>query len=235
MELTTMSVVGVEALLRWGRGRVLVTLTRSCTWRADGSDASIGRWVIDEALGLAALQSMEGWAELGMSVNVSARQLLDPGFTDAVGSALRASGVPPGSVAIELTETALVRDGVQAAAVLESLRSMGVVVAIDDFGTGYSSLTYLHALPVDVVKLDRSFVIGASTDPQKGAIVEAVVNLTAALGLAAVAEGIESDEHIEMLRGLGCVFGQGNHIRRPMSATELTEYLGSARGPLAQL
>ena len=174
---------------------------------------------------LAVLRERPGCGHLRMSVNVSARQVADPGFTATVQSALASSGVSPHSVAMEVTETALLDDAVVAAAVLESLRAIGLAVAIDDFGTGYSSLTYLHTLPVDVVKLDRSFVVGAASDERRRAIVEAVIGLTATLGLATVAEGVETLEELDMLRELGCGFAQGNFIKPACTVEQLESFL----------
>ncbi|MCB1270380.1 MAG: EAL domain-containing protein, partial [Microthrixaceae bacterium] len=227
VQLDTMAVVGVEALLRWERDGVLVTPDSFMQVAEEtGLISSIGAWVIEEAMArLAVLRERPGCGHLRMSVNVSARQVADPGFTATVQSALASSGVSPHSVAMEVTETALLDDAVVAAAVLESLRAIGLAVAIDDFGTGYSSLTYLHTLPVDVVKLDRSFVVGAASDERRRAIVEAVIGLTATLGLATVAEGVETLEELDMLRELGCGFAQGNVIKPACTVAQLESFL----------
>ena len=227
VQLDTMAVVGVEALLRWERDGVLVTPDSFMQVAEEtGLISSIGAWVIEEAMArLAVLRERPGCGHLRMSVNVSARQVADPGFTATVQSALASSGVSPHSVAMEVTETALLDDAVVAAAVLESLRAIGLAVAIDDFGTGYSSLTYLHTLPVDVVKLDRSFVVGAASDERRRAIVEAVIGLTATLGLATVAEGVETLEELDMLRELGCGFAQGNFIKPACTVEQLESFL----------
>ena len=193
----------------------------------------IGTFVLTTACRqVADWQSRSGWSELGLSVNVSARQLQYPGFTSIVDSTLRSSNLRPNTLAMEITESVLFDDVTQTSQRLEDIRSLGISIAVDDFGTGYSSLTYLDRLPVDQVKLDRSFVNGVGTDPTRTAIVTAVVNLSLVLGLDPVAEGIETERQRADLYRLGCVYGQGYLISPPLSAEELEEALVLRSGSL---
>ena len=206
----------LEALLRWRRGDELVGPSEFMSVAEEtGLIVRIGEWVLAEACRQAALwQGLADCGDLGISVNVSARQLQRGGFVPFVAGAIEASGVAPGTLALEITETTLLDDEDRAVAVLDELRSLDLQLSIDDFGTGYSSLTYLHRFPVDMVKLDQSFVQGICADRQKRAIVEAVVNLSEALGLDSVAEGVETDAQLSHLRELGCNFAQG-HLFAP--------------------
>jgi diguanylate cyclase (GGDEF)-like protein/PAS domain S-box-containing protein len=234
VDCSTQRVHGVEALLRWRRNGELVSPEVFMQVAEEtGLIVSIGEWVIGEACAqLARWKQRSGWSGLQVSVNVSARQIQRPGFVAMVRAAMEDAGVNPGTLSIEITETVLLGDEINAAGVLEELRGLGVSVAIDDFGTGYSSLTYLHALPVDVVKLDRSFVEGVCTDAQKRAIVEAVVNLSAALGLTSVAEGVETTEELDALSALGCGSAQGNLISTALPVGELEQLMTPGSGGL---
>jgi diguanylate cyclase (GGDEF)-like protein len=238
LDLRTRTLRGTEALLRWHRDGELVPPEDFVTVAEEtGLIVPIGRWVLEEACKQTAQwQQLPGWADLGISVNVSARQLQRPGFAGTVGDVLQASGLARGTLTLEITETVLVEDEVTVVAVLEALRAMGVHLAIDDFGTGYSSLTYLHRLPVDTVKLDRSFVAGVADDLQKRAIVTAVMTLTKALGLRSIAEGVETERELAELRILGCTAGQGHLISPALEASAIAPLLsvghGRAGGPL---
>jgi EAL domain-containing protein (putative c-di-GMP-specific phosphodiesterase class I) len=151
-----------------------------------------------------------------VSVNVSPRQFRVPGFVDQVSHELARSGLPPNSLTLEVTESMLVRErGVGQA--LARLRAEGVKIAIDDFGTGFSSLSYLRELPVDILKLDKSFVDTMTSSKEQYAIMTAILQLARALDLEVVAEGIETIEELTVLAGLGCGFGQGYLLSRPMS------------------
>jgi EAL domain-containing protein (putative c-di-GMP-specific phosphodiesterase class I) len=150
-----------------------------------------------------------------VSINLSATQIShDPGLVEAVADALRTTGCDPDAVALEITETALLEDAEVAIAVLTALRSLGVKIYLDDFGTGYSQFDYLRRFPLDVVKLDRSFVaqLGLATDT---AIAAGIVRLAHALGLTVVAEGIEREDQVVVLQTLGCDLGQGYLFGRP--------------------
>ena len=145
-----------------------------------------------------------------MSINVSGRQLArGAGLVQSLRVALDESGLDPTELVLEVTESALMDDAAAALRVLDELKSIGVRIAIDDFGIGYSSLVYLKRFPVDLLKIDRSFVAGLGHDKDDAAIVHSVVDLADAFGIAAVAEGIETREHLTALQQLGCAYGQG--------------------------
>jgi EAL domain-containing protein (putative c-di-GMP-specific phosphodiesterase class I) len=172
-------------------------------------------------------ERIDGFADLSISVNVSSRQLLGGGFVDVVTDALAETGVPAGALWLEITETALMTDVKAASVALRNLRGVGLHLAVDDFGTGYSSLTYLKRFPVEAIKVDRSFVNGLGIDNEDSTIVEAVVRLGHSLGLAVVAEGVETPLQLTLLRDLGCDRAQGYLFGRPRPA-EIVEAERSA-------
>ena len=160
------------------------------------------------------LPAVKGWDRAGcppvrVAVNVSARQFRSAGFVEAVGRALRLAEFDAARLEVELTEGVLIERQDEAIAILKQLKDLGVQVAIDDFGTGYSSLSYLSRLPIDCLKVDRSFVHRAEENRQNAAIVEAIVSLGRALGMRVLAEGIETQAQMDFLLGLGCHEGQG--------------------------
>jgi EAL domain-containing protein (putative c-di-GMP-specific phosphodiesterase class I) len=158
-------------------------------------------------------------------VNLSAGQVRYPGLLRDVGSALSESGLAPGSLILEMTETTLLEDAQTTVTVLEQLRALGARLAIDDFGKGYSSLSYLKRLPMDLLKIDRSFVAGFGQDPRDTTIAESIVSLAHALGLQVIGEGVENAEQLERLRSMGCDLAQGYHIARPLPAEEVESLL----------
>jgi EAL domain-containing protein (putative c-di-GMP-specific phosphodiesterase class I) len=158
-------------------------------------------------------------------VNISARELAGPEFEDRVRAILADTAMDPRMLSFEITETVLMDAASSALAVLRRLRALGAQVAIDDFGTGYSSLAYLKQFEVDALKVDRSFVRGLGRDPQDSAIVAAVVKLAHAIGLTAVAEGVETEMQLRHLREMGCDLAQGYYFARPMPADELIEMI----------
>ena len=160
-----------------------------------------------------------------MAVNVSARQLAEADFADVVLGVLARTGVKPSQVCLEITEATLMDDVVSAWSGLRRLKSLGVRLAIDDFGTGHSSLNYLKNFALDVLKVDQSFVRGMSENREDAAIVRAVVSLAQALGLEAVAEGVETPEQLARLRELGCEYAQGYYFARPEPSEVITEFL----------
>jgi diguanylate cyclase (GGDEF)-like protein/PAS domain S-box-containing protein len=206
-------VVGLEALLRWEHpDRGLVPPDDFVPFaERSGLITGIGAWVMREACRQAAeWRRNEPHRPLDMSLNVSARQLAQgAGLVQSMRSALDESGLDPTLVVLEVTESALMDDAEAALRVLKELKTLGVRIAIDDFGTGYSSLVYLKRFPVDLLKIDRSFIAGLGLDKDDDAIVRSVIELAHAFGIDAVAEGIETREHLELLQRLGCDFGQG--------------------------
>jgi len=241
VDLATAHVVGAEALLRWAHpARGLVSPAEFIPLaETTGSIVGLGRWVLRTACReAAAWAAVAGDAAPGVppyvSVNLSGRQLDDPGLVDDVVAALAASGLAPRALLLELTETALMRDAERALTSLHRLKTLGVRLAIDDFGTGYSSLAYLQRFPVDVLKLDRAFVSGIARSASDAALARAVVALGASLQLETVAEGIETPEQRDHLRALGCRLGQGFLFARPMDAAALRARLGT-RGTTTSL
>jgi diguanylate cyclase (GGDEF)-like protein/PAS domain S-box-containing protein len=223
-------VVGVEALLRWthpSRGPVapfeLIRLAEHT-----GAIVTLGREIFRRAC-----HEARRWHEMGfavpVSINVSARQLREPIFLEDVESVLQETGISPSRVFVELTETVLATREHGEIETLQELRSLGCRVALDDFGTGYSSLSELRDLPIDVLKLDQSFITDLTTSPRAAALVGAVIRLAAALDLVVVAEGVEHEEQIDALAALGCHRIQGYALSRPVEPAIITGMLRDAR------
>jgi EAL domain-containing protein (putative c-di-GMP-specific phosphodiesterase class I) len=217
-------ITGVEALLRWvhpDRGTVPPAVFIPLAEQA-GLINDIGRWVMEAACRdrprLRASHRADG---LGMSLNVSVHQLMSPDFAATVATVLSETATPPEDVTLELTESAFIKDGQRALIVLTDLKELGVSIALDDFGTGYSSLSLLSRFPVDIVKIDRSFIANVVEDPASHAIVSAVIDLSHNLGMTVTAEGVETAEQHEELITLGCDCCQGYHFAPPMGAGEL--------------
>ncbi|MGI9578034.1 MAG: putative bifunctional diguanylate cyclase/phosphodiesterase, partial [Microthrixaceae bacterium] len=218
--------VGAEALLRWNmNGRAVAPVDFIAVAEDTGLIGPIGAWAMNESL-----RELAQWdqQDLGISVNVSVRQLQAPGFVAQVADLLASSGLDPSRVTLEITETVLLAELTTTSGVLEDLKSLGVSISLDDFGTGYSPLTYLKELPIDEVKLDRSFVAELGTDERARAIASAVISLANAMALKIVAEGIETDLERRVLRDLGCTFGQGTLISAPLAPDDFACTLGSA-------
>jgi EAL domain-containing protein (putative c-di-GMP-specific phosphodiesterase class I) len=189
---------------------------------------SLGRWLLDEACSEAAeWQARLGDAAPGVAVNVSALQVRDPMFATDVRNALIRSGLDPHRLIIELTETILIEIG-SAISLVSELSGIGVRIAIDDFGTGYSSLAYLASYPVDILKIDRSFVSSLQIGPRDTRLVSAIIALGMDLGLAVIAEGVETEEQLALLVEHGCTSFQGYYFARPMLGHDLIPLLVGA-------
>jgi diguanylate cyclase (GGDEF)-like protein len=232
--LATGEAVGVEALVRWAHP------TKGLVSPADfipvceetGMIVPLGQWVLFEAGRQGRLWKDRHDLSVAVSVNLSARQLIRPDLTRVVAGMLETTGADPADLCLEITEGTLLQDMNAAVKHLRELRSLGVRISIDDFGTGYSSLAYLRTLPLDELKIDRSFVTPVADDASAAAIVESVVRLGHALGLVVVAEGVETAAQLSTLRDLGCDLAQGFYLARPAPANTVLPIL---RHPAAQI
>ncbi|MEA2590111.1 MAG: c-di-GMP phosphodiesterase, partial [Actinomycetota bacterium] len=225
-DLQAEEVTGVEALIRWRhpeRGVVGPDLFIPLL-EESGMIVEVGRWVLHEACRQTALWHAAGHP-IDISVNASIRQLERADLVDDVRRALADSGLPPSSLIIEITETAIMRDAEATVAVLTALKALGVRIAIDDFGTGYSSLAYLRQFPVDSLKIDRSFINAIADSPAAGELIQSLVHLGKALGLETLAEGIEHRDQFDHLQDVGCDSGQGFMFARPLDPHALVAFL----------
>jgi diguanylate cyclase (GGDEF)-like protein/PAS domain S-box-containing protein len=239
VEVDSGRVSGVEALLRWQHpqrgllhpGEFLPMAEES------GLITPIGAWVLEQSCRQAVAWSSKGAHEasgaepISVSVNLSPRQLIETDLVDQVAAIVQRSRIDPQSVWLEITEGALAADTESTLEVLRRLRAIGIRLAIDDFGTGYASLGYLKSFPVEVLKIDRSFVVGLGHGTEDTAIVRSVITLARSLGLDCVAEGIEQPQQLEELRALGCTFGQGFLLGVPLPGDVLGDDLGDDLSP----
>jgi EAL domain-containing protein (putative c-di-GMP-specific phosphodiesterase class I) len=231
MDLARGDMAGMEALLRWehpDRGTV-APLEFVPLLEDTGMIVPVGCHVLREACSWAAhMQSLcPREPPLSMAVNVSACQLQRPELIEEVRGALQQTGIAPASLTLELTESVMMQDMELTLLRLKALRALGVKLAIDDFGTGYSSLNYIRQLPVDIVKIDRSFL--ADPNPEVAELTAAIVQLARIFKLRAVAEGIENPGQLERLRRIGCDFGQGFHFAKPLEGEGILAMAAAAR------
>jgi diguanylate cyclase (GGDEF)-like protein len=225
--LRTGAVIGVEALLRWmSPTRGLLT---PCHFIAGLEEFrlinEVGEWVLQTAC-----EQIRKWHEMEfepmrIAVNVSAQQFEDPMLIDKIRGALKETKLPPEFLELELTESCLMTDPVQASALLREIREVGVRIAIDDFGTGYSSLTYLHEFPLNALKIDKNFVQSVESNDRGGPISKMIIGLGQNLGLEVIAEGVETEGQLEYMREHGCDVAQGYLYARPESPEDLTPWL----------
>jgi EAL domain-containing protein (putative c-di-GMP-specific phosphodiesterase class I) len=218
VELATSRVTGAEALVRWWRGDEAVSPRAFLAVAEDsGLIVALGEWVLRKVCAQGAAWRAASW-DVGVSVNIALRQLNAPHFPAQVAAALAESGLPPSALTIELSERMLVEDAGLIADRLAELRDLGVMLAIDDFGTGYASLAHLRQLPADIIKIDPSFVSGLGQDPVLTLLTKTIVQVGRDLGMQVVAEGIEQPRQLAELREMGCGYGQGFLVARPMAA-----------------
>ncbi|MFG1704617.1 putative bifunctional diguanylate cyclase/phosphodiesterase [Nonomuraea sp. M3C6] len=218
VDLATSRVTAVEALVRWWRGSVFVPPEQFLGPAEDtGLIVPLSEWILREACREVAAWRASSW-DIGLSLNLSARQIMAPRFVETVREALEESGLPASSLTLEVIEEMLVEDAEETIKRLSELRALGVRLAIDDFGTGYASLAFLRQLPVDMIKIDPSFVSGLGRDDTLTLLTRTIVRLGHDLGLIVVAEGIERPEQLELLKRMGCTRGQGFLVARPMAA-----------------
>ena len=229
VELSSRRIVGLEALIRWQhpeRG-LIPPMEFISIAEESGLILPIGDWGLSEACRQIQMWCREDPEQAAprVCVNLSARQFAREGLADHVEALLRQSGVSSRQLGLEMTESSIIPDAGTALEVLSSLRRLGVSLLMDDFGTGYSSLHHLHSLPFDVLKIDRSFVVRMTEGDQPLQIVRTIVELARVLGMDVVAEGIETREQYDLLRHLGCRFGQGYLFSRPVPAGTVSEML----------
>jgi EAL domain-containing protein (putative c-di-GMP-specific phosphodiesterase class I) len=232
VKLLDQHITGVEALLRWQHpewGLVLperfISIAEEC-----GLIVPIGRWVLREACAQAVRWREAGIPEVSIAVNISALEFRHRDFFDYLLTIFEETGVDPSCLQFELTESVLMRDVAASAGLLAKLKAMGVQIAVDDFGTGYSSLSYLSRFPIDVLKIDQSFVraidadVGADSD---GAIVSAVIDMGKNLHQRVIAEGVEEEKQLVFLKAHNCNEGQGYWFSRPVDAAQMQIMLGT--------
>lgn len=222
IELTSGRMIGVEALIRWQHPEWgLVSPARFIPLAEEtGLILPIGDWALREACRQAVTWRDQG-RPLTVAVNLAARQFRQPGLVARVAATLTETGIDPAMLELEITESAMMHDPQQVTETLSELKRIGVRIAIDDFGTGYSSLGYLKHFPVDVLKIDQTFIRDAPTHPHDATIVRVIIDMARALNLQVIAEGVETAAHLAFVQNMGCDLAQGYHFAKPMPANEL--------------
>ena len=237
--LTDGEIAGFESLVRWRHPQWGMMQPGQFIELAEetGHIVPLGSWVLGQAAAdiVRWVRRAPRQAPLYVSVNVSARQFRDPGFVDGVRRVLAESGLPPSALMLELTESVLLHRDERIHSDLMELKIIGVRLAIDDFGTGYSSLSYLRELPIDVLKIDKSFVDGIGTSEQRLALVEGIIRIARTLHLNIIAEGIETEVQRDLLVSMGCQFGQGYLLAMPVEADEAAALVRIGRGLVPEL
>lgn len=225
ISLRSGKIFGAEALVRWQRDESTLVSAQEFIPAAEDSGhiVAIGEWVLREACRQHLRWRQEAGVDIQMAVNVSMRQLMDTGFIKMLESAIRDTGIDPSRLEVEITESLMVENAAALTGLLESVRSLGVTVAIDDFGTGYSSLSSLQKLPIDRLKIDRSFITGLAARKEDQIIAALIVNMGHLLGLQVIAEGVEVLEQASLLVTMGCDDVQGYFYGRPMRADDLLD------------
>jgi diguanylate cyclase (GGDEF)-like protein len=233
MSLRSGEIVGLEALLRWDHPTRGLIEPAEFLWLAEetGVIKSIGDWVLAESC-----RQADHWREAGpgstplrVCVNLSARQHADPQLVETVSRVVDEAGIEPSSLCLEITEGIVMQDEEAALGTLRALKDLGVTISMDDFGSSQSSLGALKRFPLDVLKVDRSFVAGLGEEAEDAAIVTAVINMAHALGLVTVADGVETGRQLELLKQVGCDVGQGYYFARPRPADAIAELLGASQ------
>jgi diguanylate cyclase len=232
VDLGSGEVTGVEALVRWAHPTRGLLLPHEFIPLAEdtGLINQIGAQVLSQACRQSREWGRRAERPLSISVNLSGRQLATPELVSTVTRTLERCNLDPSMLCLEITESVLMQDIKASIAALTSLRSLGVRLAVDDFGTGYSALSYLKHFPVDQLKIDRSFIVGLEGDSRDAAIVSTILTLADALGLSAVAEGVETEAQEQRLGSLGCRLAQGYRFSRPASAEDIGPVLAGSSG-----
>jgi diguanylate cyclase (GGDEF)-like protein len=230
VELAASRITGTEALVRWWRGDELVPPREFLAVAEEsGMIVALGEWVLRAACAQAAAWRASAW-DISVSVNLSLRQLNAPRVVACVAAALAESGLPAAALTIEVNERVLVENAGLIADRLAELRDLGVRLAVDDFGAGYASLAHLRQLPVDIIKIDPSFLAGLGTDPTVTMLTKTIVQVGRDLGIEVVAEGIEQPRQMAELREMGCGYGQGFLVARPMAAPGVEALIRTSAG-----
>lgn len=229
VNLRTMSIVGMEALIRWNHPELGLVPPMQFIPIAENTGLidPIGQWILEEACTQTRRLVVQSGRCLKVSVNLSARQLRRPDIVDQVEAVLRRTNLPPEFLELELTESALIEDIEHSAGILRELKNLGITLAVDDFGTGYSGLAYLRSFPVDVLKLDRSFVLRKDEEISSFDFIKAFVDMAHALKLSVVAEGVETGEALDFLRSASCDEVQGYYLARPLKLEAFEAYLSN--------
>ena len=232
LDLASGQVCGAEALIRWNhpeRGLVppgaFIALAEET-----GLIREMGAWVLEEACRQLAKWRASGLRSLYVAVNLSSRQIPDALTPDGLNGLLSRHGLGPNALVLEITEGVLLADTAKTREWLKGVHDLGYRISLDDFGTGYSSLAYLKRFPVDILKIDQSFVRDMEHDPADRALVEAILAMARSLGLGVVAEGVENEHQLELLRGLSCRYVQGYHLSRPLPAEGFSAYMDNRAG-----
>jgi len=220
-------IIGVEALIRWNHPELGILPPGEFILLAEDSGyiKPIGEWVIKEAC-----RQIKEWDNKNMpfvpiSVNVSSIQFQDKNFVKQIGMHMMNSSVKASKIELELTESVVMKNSESSISVMNALKELNLKLSVDDFGTGYSSLSYLQKLPIDKLKIDRSFVSNLSEDSEDAAIVKAIINLAKNLNLTVIAEGVETEEQLQLLRGWGCDEYQGFYFSKPVRVYEFEAIL----------
>ena len=235
VNLSSGEIVGLEAMIRWDHPERGVIEPSEFMWLAEetGLITRIGEWALRQSCLQARAWQVRNGRPLRVTVKLSARQHRDPDLVDLVERVLTETRTQPGALCLEITESVAVDDAESALLTLNRLRELGVRLSIDEFGTGNSSLGSLKRFPLDMLKLDRSFVLGLATDPEDLAIVTAVIDLAHSMGLETIADGVETKDQVAALRELGCETGQGRYFARPRPSEAIAELLGSREPVIA--
>lgn len=233
IDLSTGHVVGAEALIRWQHPHKGLLYPDSFIHIAEESGLiqGINSWVIQAACKQCSEWTHSGYEKIRVAINLSGYHFSEQDFIKVIKNNLQAEDLSPDNLEVEITENILMQGAEETVSILEEMRDLHLRISLDDFGTGYSSLSYLTSFPVDTIKIDRSFVMGCTTEEKNKIIIKAIIAMGHSLGLKIIAEGIETKEHLEVLKELGCNEGQGYYFMHPIAKDEFMDMLASNRCP----